>query len=112
MAHKNGKISYHRRIMNLLADGEWHSLCDIQKAVARFINADIADKEYRRRHPHWQQDTERLRIAQGKKRLIFLSLNTAIHHRRLVEARGRDWEREYRLTPEALANRQDAEQVA
>ena len=105
MARKNGKLTYHQRIMNLLTDGEWHSLRDIHKAVARFIDTETADIEYRRRHAKWEQDTQRLRIAHGKKRLIFLSLNTAIHHRKLVEARGRDWDREYRLTKEALRER-------
>jgi hypothetical protein len=102
MSPKNRKLTYHQRIMNLLADGEWHSFRSIHKAVARFIDAETADVEYRRRHKHWEQDTRRLRIAQGKKRLIFLSLNSAVHHRKLVEARGRDWDREYRLTKEAL----------
>jgi hypothetical protein len=106
MNEKNGKkVSYHQRILNLLTDGEWHTLRDIHRAVARFIDAETADRQYRRRHPNWEQDTERLRVAQGKKRLIFLALNSAIHHQKKVEARGRDWDREYRLTPEALASR-------
>ena len=37
-----------------------------------------------------------------KKRLIFLSLNSAIYHARTVVARGRDWTRKYRLTAEPL----------
>lgn len=107
MAQPNGKkVSYHQRILGLLADGEWHSLKDIHKAVARFIDAEVADREYRKRHPNWEEDTPRLRVAQGKKRLLFLSLNSAMHHRKLVEARGRDWDREYRLTPEAFRSRQ------
>jgi hypothetical protein len=105
MARKNGKLTYHQRIMNLLTDGAWHSLREIHKAVARFIDPETADVEYRRRHSNWEQDTARVRISAGKKRLIFLSLNTAIHHRKLVEARGRDWDREYRLTKEALRER-------
>jgi hypothetical protein len=113
MARTNGKkISYHQRIIGLLADGEWHSLKEIHKAVARFIDADTADVEYRRRHAKWEQEKPAARVAAGKKRLIFLSLNTAIHHRKLVVARGRDWEREYRLTKEALASRRAAEQKA
>jgi hypothetical protein len=65
---KNGsKVSYHQRIMNVLADGEWHSLRDIDRAVARFIDADIADIEYRRRHPRWEQDTAH---STGLSRLI------------------------------------------
>jgi hypothetical protein len=109
MSPMNRKLTYHQRIMNLLADGEWHSLREIHKAVARYIDAEAADVEYRRRHKHWEQDARRLRIAAGKKRLIFLSLNSAIHHRKLVEARGHDWEREYRLTKEAMRERGPAE---
>lgn len=113
MSQKNGKkLSYHQRIINLLADGEWHTLKDIHKAVARFVDPQVADKEYRKRHPRWEQEKVAARVAQGKKRLIFLSLNSAIHHAKKVEARGQDWEREYRLTREALAACQSNEAEA
>jgi hypothetical protein len=105
MARTNGK-SYHQRIIDLLGDGEWHSLREIYKQVARFIDSEAADVEYRRRHPNWEQEKPAARIAQGKKRLVFLALNSAIHHRKLVIARGSDWERKYRLTKKALLNRQ------
>lgn len=106
MAGPGGKkMSYHRRIMSLLADGEWHSFKEIHLAVARFIDPAAADREYRKRHPHWREDAERVRVTLGKKRLLFLSLNSAIHHRRRVQARGRDWAREYQLMPGLVARR-------
>jgi hypothetical protein len=103
MAH-NGKFSYHQRIVNLLRDGEWHTLREIHRAVARFIDADLADKEYRKRHPAWEGEELKARVAQGKKRLVLLSLLTLVHNRKLVEiGEGRDWDRQYRLTRDALA---------
>jgi hypothetical protein len=107
MARTNGKLSYHKRIVNLLTDGEFHSFREIYRAVARYIDRQVADREYRKRHRDWAKTWPDVRVAAGKKRLVFLSLNRAIHHRQAVEARGRDWDREYRLTREALAARQE-----
>ncbi len=102
MAQKN-RFSYHQRIVNLLGDGEWHTLRDIHRAVARFIGADIADREFRKRHRAWEGVDVKARVAQGKKRLVLLSLLTLVHNRRLAEiGEGRDWQRQYRLTGEAL----------
>jgi len=66
------KLTYHRRIINLLADGQWHSFQAIHQAVARFVDADAADKEYRKRHPGWKDDKQSVRVAQGRKRLVWL----------------------------------------
>jgi hypothetical protein len=100
------KITYHQRIVKLLSDGEWHTLHAIHRAVARFIDADMADKEFRKRHPAWESQDLKTRVAQGKKRLVLLSLLTLVHNRKLVEiGEGRDWERQYRMTPQALATR-------
>jgi hypothetical protein len=110
MAQKNGKkMTYHRRILNFLADGQWHTFKEIHSAVARFIDAETADKEYRKRHPKWAEDKPAVRVAQGKKRLVFLSLNSAIHHAKTIVARGRDWDRKYKLTAAALKARQKRE---
>jgi hypothetical protein len=104
------KISYHQRIIALLAaDGQWHTMEEIHQAVARFIDAEAADNEYRKRHPNWEQDKRPVRVAQGKKRLVFLSLNSAIHHAETVVARGRDWNRKFRLTAAALKVRRAKE---
>jgi hypothetical protein len=110
MARKNGKkITYHRRILNLLADGKPHTFEEIFKGVARFIPAETADKEYQKRHPNWKQEKVAVRVAQGRKRLVFLSLNSAIHHAKTIVATGRDWTRKYRLTKAALKARQERE---
>lgn len=99
---RDGKFTYHQRIVNLLRDGQWHTLRNVHRAVARFIDADIADREYRKRHPSWEDKDVKARVAQGKKRLVLLSLLSLVHHRKLVEiGEGRDWERQYRLTEEA-----------
>jgi len=99
------KLTYHRRIINLLADGQWHSFQAIHQAVARFVDADAADKEFRKRHPGWKADKQSVRVAQGRKRLVWLSLNSAIHHAETVTARGHGDERKYRLTSKALKAR-------
>jgi hypothetical protein len=105
MPQKN-RLSYHQRIVNLLGDGEWHTFRDIHRAVARFINADLADKEYRKRHRAWASANPKARVAQGRKRLVLLSLLTLVHHRKLVEiGEGRNWERLYRMTREAMEAR-------
>ena len=109
MASKK-KVSYHQRIIALLAaDGQWHTMEEIHQAVARFIDAEAADNEYRKRHPNWEQDKRPVRVGQGKKRLVFLSLNSAIHHAKTVVARGRDWNRKFRLTAAALKARRAKE---
>lgn len=93
-------VVYHKKIVALLRDGKWHSLSDIFKAVARHIDANTADIEYRRRHPGWKSESLKDRVDGGKKRLIFLSLNGMHHHRKTVTVRdthGKDWDREYRL---------------
>lgn len=103
MARDRKQPTYHTRIRTVLADGKTHTLREIYRAVARFIPADAAEREYRKRHPNADDVKVADRIAQGRKRLVFLSLNSLIHHRGLVIARGKDWERSYRLTRAALA---------
>lgn len=103
MGRDRKTISYHKRILGILADGRPHTLREIYLKTARFIPADAADREYRKRHPNADEIKAADRIAQGRKRLAFLSLNAMIHHRGLVVARGKDWERSYRLTRAALA---------
>lgn len=106
MSIKNGKkLSFHKRIMQLLEDGQWHTFQEVHQAVARFVDADAADREYRKRHPGWKDDKPTIRVAQGKKRLIWLSLNSAIHHAKTVTARGHAADRKYRLTAQALKSR-------
>jgi hypothetical protein len=101
-----GSFSYHKRIVKLLSDGKWHTLRDIHRAVARFIDADAADREFRKRHPAWESEDPKARVSQGKKRLVLLSLLTLVHHRNLAEiGEGRDWTRQYRLTRAALESR-------
>ena len=109
MAKKNGKLSYHKRIMQLLEDGQWHSFHEVHQAVARFVDAEVADNEYRKRHPNWKDDKQSVRVAQGRKRLLWLSLNTKIHHSKTVTARGHADERKYRLTAKALKARRPKE---
>lgn len=106
MAVAKRKLSYHQRILNILMDGQWHSFAEILKAVARFVDADSADKEFRKRHPNWQSESVALRVQQGRKRLVWLSLNCAIHGRHIVTARGSAMDRNYRLTADALKARQ------
>jgi hypothetical protein len=110
MASKNDKpITYHQRLVNALADGKWQSFRSLYQRVARFIDPTVADTEYRRRHPKWKEEKEAVRVAAGRKRLVFLSLNSMHHHRDMVEVRGgKDWEREYKLTPAALRARRGA----
>ncbi|MBX9677536.1 MAG: hypothetical protein K2X38_02150 [Gemmataceae bacterium] len=105
MANKIGKLTYHKRIMNILADGEWHAFTDILAAVARHVDAGTAQKEYMKRHPNWKDEKQTVRVAQGRRRLVFLSLNSAIHHAETVTARGHGDERKYRLTAKALKAR-------
>ncbi len=105
MAQARKPVSYHQRILRVLGDGSWHSLEDIYAAVARFVPAEAAAKEYAKRHPNTDGVKQADRVAQGRKRLVFLSLNSAIHHRKTVVARGRDWTRKYRLTKAALEAR-------
>jgi hypothetical protein len=107
MARKKGKpVTYHQRIVNFLADGKWRTLKEIHNHVARFISAELSDKEYRRRHPKWEEVKELDRVRQGRKRLVLLSLLTLVHHRKLVEiGEGRDWQRQYRMTEEAVRAR-------
>lgn len=104
MARKTHKpITYHKRLVMALADGGWHTFRDLHQKVARFIDPDVADREYRRRHPKWKKEKETDRVAQGRKRLVFLSLNSLHHHAETVEVRGgKNWDREYRLTKAAL----------
>lgn len=110
MAKKTKTLSYHQRILALLADGDWHSFKDIHKSVARFVDPGAADAEYCKRHRNWEELKLPARVAAGKKRLVFLSLNTAIHHRKLVEAgSGRALERQYRLTKAAMKARSNVQ---
>ena len=102
MARDRKQSTYHARIRTVLADGRTHTLREIYRAVARFIPADAAEREFRKRHSDADEVKTADRIAQGRKRLVFLSLNSLIHHRGLVIARGSDWERTYRLTRAAL----------
>lgn len=97
-------MSYHKKIVAFLRDGKYHSLREVVGAVKRFIDAKTADNEYRKRHPKWATVAPKTRVELGKKRLVFLSLNTMHHHRDMVEVRerGQDWDREYRLTKETL----------
>ena len=109
MAKKNGKLSYHKRIMNHLEDGQWHTFHEVHQAVARFVDAEAADKEFCKRHPGWKDEKQSIRVAKGRKRLVFLSLNSAIHHSKTVTARGHGDERKYRLTAKALKARRPKE---
>lgn len=109
MSSKNGKLTYHRRIMKHLEDGQWHGFTDILKTVARFVDDETADKEYRKRHPGWKDEKQSVRVAQGRKRLVWLSLNSAIHHAETVTARGHGDDRKYRLTAKALKARRPKE---
>lgn len=107
------KQTYHQRIVAFLADGAKRTLREIYGGVARHIDPAVADKEYRRRHPAWASVPLKERVAQGKKRLIFLSLNTMHHHRGMIEVdNGADWDRGYRLTREARKKIQRKEVVA
>lgn len=99
-------ISYHQRILNILADGQWHTLKELFFAIVRFIPNEAAEKEFLKRKSKAGDIKKPDRIARGKKRLVFLSLNSAIHHRKIVLAQGHDWDRRYRLTKEALRRRQ------
>lgn len=101
------KTSYHKRIVQfLLSDRQWHSFKEIHKAVARFVDGEAADVEFRRRHKDWKQIKAAERIAHGRRRLVFLSLNSMHHHRKMVEVgKGRADERMYRLTRAALKSR-------
>jgi hypothetical protein len=102
-------MTYHQRIVKLLSNGNWRTLREIHRHVARFIDAETADKEYRRRHPAWESKDPKTRVTMGKKRLVLLSLLTLVHHRKLAEiGEGRDWERQYRLTAKALESRMTA----
>src|SRR5437870_988196 len=94
------KLTYHKRIVKFLSDGQWHTLREIVNAVGRHIDAEIADVEYRRRRRGWASTPQRDRIAAGKKRLVFLSLNSMHHHRGMIEVKGtgNDWDRQYRAT--------------
>lgn len=114
MPRTSKSVSYHQRILRVLAaDGGWHSLEEIYAAVVRFVPAEAAAKEYAKRRPNADGVKQADRVAQGRKRLVFLSLNSAIHHRKTVIARGRDWSRKYRLTKAALeARRADAPKAA
>jgi len=109
MASKNGKLTYHRRIMKHLEDGQWHAFTDIHKAVARFVDSETAEREFKKRHPAWKNDKQSVRVAQGRKRLVWLSLNTAIHHAETVTARGHGDDRKYKLTAKALKARRPKE---
>jgi hypothetical protein len=105
-------LTYHKRIRTILSDGEWHTLREIYDAVARFIGSEAADEYYKKRHPDWENEKRAVRIATAKKRLVFLSLNTAIHHAKTVQARGRDWERQYKLTAKAIRAHSEPRKVA
>lgn len=94
--------SYHRRIIDILADGQPHRFTDILKAVGRFVAPETADKEYRKRHTKWKQDKLAVRVSGGRARLVWLSLNSAVHHAKTVVPRGRGAERTFRLTKAAL----------
>ena len=72
------KPSYHQRIVSALRGGEWRTLREIHRAVARFIDADLADREFRKRHPAWEQVDRNKRVAQGKKRLVLLGIFTNV----------------------------------
>lgn len=104
---KKKAISYHMRIVQLLSDGEWHSFKDICKAIAKHVDAGIAEAEFKKRHPGFRKFKQAERIAQGRRRLVFLSLNSMHHHRGMVEvgAKGRADDRMYRLTKAALKAR-------
>jgi hypothetical protein len=91
------KPSYHKRLLSSMLDGNWHTFRDLFNANAKYIDKDVAIKEDKRRHP--EREEERVRVRRGRKRLVFLSLNSAIHHAKTVIFKGaRDWDREYRLT--------------
>jgi hypothetical protein len=103
---KKKAISYHMRILHLLSDGAYHTLEEIAPIVSKYVDAEASDAEYRKTHPGWKKVKLATRVAQGKRRLIFLSLNSAIHHRHIVEAgSGRAMDRKYRLTRAALKAR-------
>lgn len=104
------KLTYHARILNLLSDGVYHTLAEIVQEIARHVDPTAADAQYQRSHPGWKQVKQATRIADGKKRLSFLSLNTAIHNRKLVEAgSGRAMDRKYRLRKAALRARRNGQ---
>lgn len=92
-------VTYHARLLLCLKDGRFHTFAELFEAVAKYIDPKVADKEYRKRHPDWKNDKEKDRVVGGKKRLVFLSLNSAHHHAKTVEVgEGVAMERQYRLT--------------
>src|SRR5690348_5856720 len=106
MKGRSMTMTYHRRIVKVLSDGQWQSLRDMHRDVARFIDAQTADREFHKRHPAWEDHEPKARVAQGRKRLVLLALLTLVHHRRRAETgRGRDRERQHRLAPKALETR-------
>jgi hypothetical protein len=56
-------LTYHKRIRNILSDGNWHTLREIYDAVARFIPAEVADEYYKKRHPDWESKKKAVRVA-------------------------------------------------
>jgi hypothetical protein len=102
--------SYQSRLLSILGDGQWHDFEDLFKAVSRFIDANLADREYRKRHPAWKMDDEKVRIFQGKKRLVQLVL-ISYKYRSIVDGRGPSGDQEFRMTKEEVNRRKKREKV-